>query len=125
MSTCLLTRAGQAQPLPRLDHTLTHFAQSSNRIPIIAECASSTPLETLIADVLFVPNEIEVLDRLHVSQHAKCTANPTWGDIFKCCFNARSSKLERLFSLKFVKRDVRALSFELSKMSPQHHGGIG
>jgi len=48
-----------------------------------------------------------------------CTANPTWGDIFECCFKAQSSKLERLFPLKRGKRDVRALSFELSKMSPQ------
>jgi len=47
------------------------------------------------------------------------TANPTWGAIFACCFTARSSKLERLFSLKRAKRDVRALSFELWKMSPQ------
>ena len=47
------------------------------------------------------------------------TANPTWGDIFECCFKAQSSKLERLFSLKRGKRDVRALSFELSKMTPQ------
>jgi len=47
------------------------------------------------------------------------TADPTWGDIFECCFKAQSSKLERLFSLKRGKRDVRALSFELSKMSPQ------
>jgi len=47
------------------------------------------------------------------------TANPTWGDIFKCCFKAQSSKLERLFSLKRGKKDVRALRFELSKMSPQ------
>jgi len=31
----------------------------------------------------------------------------------------QSSKLEGLFSLKRGKRDVRALSFELSKMSPQ------
>jgi len=48
-----------------------------------------------------------------------CTANPTWGDIFECCFKAQSSKLERLFPLKRDKRDLRALSFELSKMSPQ------
>ena len=48
-----------------------------------------------------------------------CTANPTWGDIFEYCFKAQSSKLERLFSLKRGKRDVRALSFELSKLSPQ------
>jgi len=41
----------------------------ANRILIIAECASPTPLESLIPDVLFVPNEIEVLDRLHVGQH--------------------------------------------------------
>jgi len=47
------------------------------------------------------------------------TANPTWGDIFECCFKAQSSKLERLFSLKGYKRDSQALSFELSKMSPQ------
>jgi len=47
------------------------------------------------------------------------TANPIWGDIFECCFKAQSSKLESLFSLKRGKRDVRALSFELSKMSPQ------
>jgi len=32
---------------------------------------------------------------------------------------AQSSKLESIFSLKRGKRDVRALSFELSKMSPQ------
>jgi len=47
------------------------------------------------------------------------TADPTWSDIFECCFKAQSSKLERLFSMKRGKRDVRALSFELSKMSPQ------
>jgi len=47
------------------------------------------------------------------------TANPTWGDIFECCFKAQSSKLERLFSVKRGKRDVRALSFELSKMTSQ------
>jgi len=47
------------------------------------------------------------------------TDYPTWGDIFECCFKAQSSKLERLFSLKRGKRDVRALSFELSKMTPQ------
>ena len=34
-------------------------------------------------------------------------------------FQAQSSKLEGLFSLKRGKRDVRALSFELSKMSPK------
>ena len=42
---------------------------------------------------------------------------PQTGDIFECCFKAQSSKLERLFSLKRGKRDIRALSFELSKMS--------
>ena len=48
-----------------------------------------------------------------------CTADPTWGDIFECCFKTQSSKVERLFSLKCGKSDVRALSFEFSKMSPQ------
>jgi len=47
------------------------------------------------------------------------TANPTWGDIFECCFKAQSSKLERLLSLKRGKRDFWALKFELSKKSPQ------
>jgi len=47
------------------------------------------------------------------------TANPTWGDILECCFKAQSSKLVHLFSLKRGRRGVRALSFELSRMSPQ------
>ena len=55
----------------------------------------------------------EVVSQIHN------TADPTWGDIFECCFKAQSSKLERLFSLKRGKRDVRALSSELLKMSPQ------
>jgi len=38
-----------------------------------------------------------------------CTANPTWGVISK----ALNSKLKRLFCHVSVKRDVRALSFEL------------
>jgi len=46
------------------------------------------------------------------------TADPTWGDIFECCFKAQSSKLENLFSLKRGNRDVRALSVVLSEMSP-------
>ena len=55
-----------------------------------------------------------------VSKHSmQSTANPTWVDIFECCFKAQSSKLERLFSLKRGKRDVRAFSFELLKMTPQ------
>jgi len=55
----------------------------------------------------------------HRTFDVDCTANPTWGDIFEFCFKAQSSKLESLCSLKRGKRDVRALSFELSKMSPQ------
>jgi len=47
------------------------------------------------------------------------TADPTWGDIFEFCFKAQSSKLERLFSLKRGKGEVRAVSCELSKTSPQ------
>jgi len=47
------------------------------------------------------------------------TANPTWGDIFECCFKTQSSKLESLFSLKRVKRDRLILSSYLSKMSPE------
>ena len=47
------------------------------------------------------------------------TDDPTWSDIFECCFKAQSSMLEGLFSLKHGNGDVRALSFELSKMTPQ------
>jgi len=52
------------------------------------------------------------------------TADPTWGDIFECCFKAQSSELERLFCHVSVKRDVRALSFEraFENVTP---GGIG
>ena len=49
------------------------------------------------------------------------TSNPTWGDITECCHKAQSSKLEHHFSLKRGKRDVRALSLEPSKMTPQVH----
>ena len=51
-------------------------------------------------------------------QSPKYSQSP-YGDIFAYCFKAQSSKLESLFSLKRGKRDLRALSFELSKMSPQ------
>ena len=53
------------------------------------------------------------------------TANPNWDDIFESSFKAQSFKLKRLFCRVSVKRDVRALSFELwalkelSKMSAQ------
>jgi len=40
-------------------------------------------------------------------------ADPTWGDFFETSFKAQNSKLERLFSLKRGKRDLRALIFEL------------
>jgi len=43
-----------------------------------------------------------------------------WAQTDLClCRSSPLSKLERLFSLKRGKRDVRALSFELSKMTPQ------
>jgi len=41
------------------------------------------------------------------------TANPTWGNILEFCFKAQSSKLEVVCCHVSVKRDVRALSFEL------------
>jgi len=42
------------------------------------------------------------------------TADPTWGDIVKCCFKAQSSELERLFCHVAVEEtfEFRALSFE-------------
>jgi len=45
----------------------------ANSLPIIAECASTTPLNTLTPDVIFIPNEIEIFNRLHVSYHPQET----------------------------------------------------
>ena len=58
-----------------------------------------------------------------VTTEKKCadTANPTWGDIFECCFKNRSSKLERLFCHVSVKRDVQTLSFEFWKSFRKCH----
>jgi len=71
---------------------------------------------------LITSMRVHAKNRLHPEHTSHtlipCTADPTWGDIFECYFKAQSSKLERLFSLKRDKRNVRALSFELSKMSP-------
>ena len=39
--------------------------------------------------------------------------------IFESSFKDQSTKVESLFSLKRVKRDIRALIFELSKMTPK------
>jgi len=55
----------------------------------------------------------------HQTYDVDCTANPTWADIFECCFKAQSSSLKSLSSLKRDTRDFRALSFKLSKMSPK------
>jgi len=60
---------------------------------------------------------VQLIPYLTMKPHR--TANPTWGNIFECPFKIQSSKLEYLFSLKRGKRDARALSFELSKMTPQ------
>jgi len=49
----------------------------------------------------------------HVVESVTNTANPIWDDIFKSSFKAQRPKLERVFSLKRGKRDVRAVSFEL------------
>jgi len=44
---------------------------------------------------------------------------PLWVIFSNAVSKAQSSKLERFFSLKHGKKDVRSLSFELLKMSPQ------
>jgi len=51
----------------------------------------------------------------------QCTADPIWGDIFECSSKAQSSKLKRLFCHVSVKRDVRALSFDLWKSFRKCH----
>jgi len=61
---------------------------------------------------IYIDIAIYTFDVLHVSI---VTANPTWGDIFE------SSKLERLFCHVSVKRDVRALSFELGNSIRKCH----
>ena len=52
------------------------------------------------------------------------TAHPTWGDTRERCYKDQSSKFERPFSPKRGKRDVRALSLEPSKMTPQVGPGV-
>jgi len=54
--------------------------------------------------IAFIIGKIDLVPLLE----GLCTADPTWVDIFECCFKAQSLKLERLFSLKRGKRDVRA-----------------
>ena len=49
------------------------------------------------------------------------TAYPTWGDIFESCFETQSLKLESLLCHVSVKRDVRALSFELCNCLRKYH----
>ena len=62
---------------------------------------------------------ISMCERLTPIAYLADTAYHTWSHVFECCFKAQSSKFECLFSLKCGKRNVRASSFELSKMSPQ------
>ena len=78
---------------------------------MIAISAGKIPLVTIMYKYVAV--------RCNVLKMDTSTADPTWGDIFECCFKAQSSEVERLFSLKRGKRDVRTLSFEFSKMTPQ------
>jgi len=79
MSTALRTRQSAADrgrteaalmglAVPCTDKCL-RMAEAYATARPIAFLLCLTPLESLIPDVLFVPNEIEVLDRLHVSQH--------------------------------------------------------
>mmetsp|Transcript_16925 Transcript_16925/g.27177 ORF Transcript_16925/g.27177 Transcript_16925/m.27177 type:complete len:82 (-) Transcript_16925:384-629(-) len=49
------------------------------------------------------------------------TAHPSCGDIFEGCFKAQRWKLKRLFCKVSVKKDVRALSFELGMSSRKCH----
>jgi len=87
---------------------------------IFSTCLYYQYLARCVFHVLFlVHNHLLQLKNIHEHVSLSSTANPTLDDIFECCFKAQSSKLERLFSLKRGKRDVRALSFELSKMTPQ------
>jgi len=55
------------------------------------------------------------------TQALKYTSNPTWGDIWVSSFKAQSSNLERRFSLKRGKSDVRASSFEFWHRNRKFH----
>jgi len=76
------------------------------------------PPRTRVRGFTIFPNQFLFYPFSRSQFFPNCTADPTWGDIFEYCFIAQSSKLEILFSLKRVKREIRALNFELSKMSP-------
>ena len=93
----------------------------SNLVPLLQGLCTSNPCRIDFSFFVFLP-ELSSIEWLPDTAEmlyfvAYVTANPTWGDIFECCFEAQSSK--RLFSLKCGKRDVRALIFKLSKISPQ------
>ena len=60
------------QHLPSQHHT-TQMLGMTVLEALTPEGFSLGELESLIPDVLFVPNEIEVLDRLHVCQHPQET----------------------------------------------------
>jgi len=62
----------RAEGLEERYDTMLGFALA---VPIIAKCAGTTPVETLTPDVIFIPNEIEMFDRLHVSYHHRRRRN--------------------------------------------------
>jgi len=63
-------------------------------------------------------SRIDLIDKQCTCQ---CTANPTWGNIFECCFKTQSSKLERRFCHVSVKKNVWAFSFQLWKSLLKWH----
>jgi len=108
-----------------LDEQTRHFQLCHSVLWCAAVCGSRrqkislTRASSSISAVLYVSYICIFIIYMHIHHiyAYTCTANPTWSDIFECCFKAQSSKPERLFSLKRGKRDVGALSFELSKMT--------
>jgi len=69
------------------------------------------------------PSGIGCISKSHIIKvahvYVTLSSRRKWHPKWDCCFKTQSSKLQRVFSLKRGKRDVRALSFELSKMTPQ------
>ena len=123
---------------PRLIMCVSFF---NNAAPYSTRGVACGPLYICSAHSSFTQQDLSYVSLSSVPQHptalfggknkeqgqtwslcvAKSTANPTWGDIFECCFKAQSSKLERLFCHVSVKRDVRALSFKLYKSFRKCH----
>jgi len=94
------------------NHTLVDMQYwESKALPQYRELRNLVGIKPFFAAQIQRKIGFPVLKNYLLIDVAFITANPTWGDIFECCFKAQSSKLEHLFSLKRGKRGVYGFEF--------------